>query len=653
MARLEMQKVRLAVGRNDAKALFAELHNFGNFELIETQDESLSYSEASDFEHKHMSAELDSAVEFLSAYHKPSFFRGLFEGGREYTNPKEMGVILNTYDPEPVIEKVRELQSALSANGAKKKELDEKKHALSEWTRLDGKLEDLAATETTQTYAVRAVPKVLAVAQDEIAKEPLVAVEPVSDSTMLVTCHKNSCDDIEGKLSGYELEVLDVPNESGTATEALARIEKESEALAAESEKLETEAIQLAQKELPSLKKASDAALWEMREVDTAEAQGHTERISLMYGWVPARFVDMLTTRLEEKLPAVALESVTPEENEEPPVEIQNGGLFNSFETITRLYGVPTHKDIDPTPFLSIFFFIFFGMSLSDVGYGAILMFLTGIVLWKFHLARGMKQLLTMLFFGGLGSFIVGFIFGGYLGVAPADIHPALTAIQLFDPINNPLPVFYLALGLGVVQIMFGIVLDILRTVKQKDTLNGILDNVPWLLMFFVFIFFLIASVGLFPTDINALVLAHWGNVAIGVAVLIMITKGRTGKGIFGKISSGILSLYGGVGYFSDILSYSRLLALGLATGALGFSINLIAGFAAGESLGIGTIFAVLILVLGHTLNITLSILGAFIHSARLQFVEFFGKFLTGTGRPFKAFKKEERNVILLPDTPT
>lgn len=653
MARLEMQKVQLAVRRKDAKALFAELHNFGNFELIETRDEALSYSEAGHFTHKHTSAELDSAVEFLSPYHKPSFLSGLFEGGREHTNPQEMENILRTYNPEPVTQKVHELQTALSTASAQKKQLDEKKHALSEWTRLEGRLEDLEETLNTKTYAVRGMPKVITAAHNDFSQDTLVSVRVMSDSVMLLTCHKEVSGDIEAKINRYDLEILDVPDESGTATQALGRIEKEERDLTVKSAQLEQEAAMLAQKELPNLKKASDAALWEMREVDTAEAQGHTERISLISGWVPARLADTLTVRLEETLPAVAVERVTPDDGEEPPVEIHNGGLFNSFETITRLYGVPTHKDIDPTPFLSIFFFVFFGMSLSDVGYGATLMLLTGIVLWKFHLQRGMKQLLTMLFFGGLGSFIIGFLFGGYLGVAPADIHPALTAIQLFDPIGDPLPVFYLALGLGVLQIMFGIMLDILRAIKQNQTIAGLLDNVPWLLMFLVFIFFLVASVGIFPADISALVLAHWGSAAIAVAVLIMITKGRTGKGILGKLMNGVLALYGGVGYFSDILSYSRLLALGLATGALGFSINLIAGFVGGESLGIGTIFAVIILVIGHSLNITLSILGAFIHSARLQFVEFFSKFITGTGRPFKAFKKEERNIILLPDTPT
>jgi V/A-type H+-transporting ATPase subunit I len=169
--------------------------------------------------------------------------------------------------------------------------------------------------------------------------------------------------------------------------------------------------------------------------------------------------------------------------------------------------------------------------------------------------------------------------------------------------------------------------------------------------MFVTFGAMILAMIGFFPSSINTAVNTHWGSVAIGLAVIIMITKGRHGNGIPGKITTGVLSLYDGVGYFADILSYSRLLALGLATGALGFSINLIGGFIGGDTLGISTVFMVLILIFGHTLNIVLSTLGAFINSSRLQFVEFFSKFLQGTGRPFAAFKKQERNVIILPDT--
>ena len=280
-------------------------------------------------------------------------------------------------------------------------------------------------------------------------------------------------------------------------------------------------------------------------------------------------------------------------------------------------------------------------------------MALTGVVLLRYKIQHGMKQLLTMLFFGGLGSFIVGFMFGGYLGISPEVIHPALVSLQLFNPITDPLPVFYMSLAFGFVHISFGIVLDIVRSINAKDTLNGVLNNVPWLLMFALLFTMVLAQIHLFPEAVNGFVLASWGMGALGVAVLIMVTQGRNGTNIFSKLATGVLSLYSGVNYLSDLLSYSRLLALGLATGALAFSINLIAGFIAGDSLGIGTFFAVIVLIFGHTLNVTLSVLGAFIHSARLQFVEFFSKFVTGTGRAFNAFRKKERYVIMLPETPT
>lgn len=654
MAVLSMQKIRLFVSRNDAVALLELLQDFGNIELIDnTQDEMLTPGELADFEHRHLSAQLDSAVAFLSQYHKGSFWRGMFEGNRTHTNKTELEEKVANYDPCPAIEEVQKIQKEMSSNTQEEKRLEEQLQKLHAWTRLSIPLRSITNTQNTTVFPVVGPLKTLESLKENLQEHAEVAIEDVSDTALIVIAHNDVRDEIEETILGYNLEITSFPTEGSSAKEQIAQIKKAEERVEKQREALEQKAQKLAEDHLDSLKIVSDHALWKMEQVDVAGTRPGTEFTKAVVGWVPVRVLPQLKERLEKEMPHVALEELEPEEGEEPPVEIANKGVLNPFETITRLYGVPTHTDLDPTPFLALFFFLFFGMSLSDVAYGAILMLATGTVLLRYHIDRGMKQLLTMLFFGGFGSFIIGFLFGGYLGVDPSAIHPALSAIQLFDPINNPLPVFYMALAFGFVHISFGIMLSILRSAKNGQLVMGLIDNVPWLLMFVVLLAFVLASVNLLPNALNTLVLAWWGNTAIAVAVLIAITKGMQEKGVFSKVFKGVLSLYDGVGYFSDLLSYSRLLALGLATGALAFSVNLIAGFIGGETLGLGTLFAAIILVFGHALNITLSILGAFIHSARLQFVEFFSKFLTGTGRTFKAFRKKERNVIMLPETPT
>jgi len=651
MARLEMQKVRIAVPRNEARELFALLHNFSKFELAETADDSLTRSSLEHFEHHHVAAELDTTLSFLAAYHKPGFFSALFEGARVHTNIRDIEETAREYDSRSVIHAVQEIQKKLNENEAADKELEKEAHVLFAWSRLSAPLETIRDTQYARMLPVRGSVRSLDTLRAALADEPLVELQTVDESAILIACHKSVEKNVEHIIRENELEIAELPQYGETAHAASLRVEKSREALALERKEYEASAKTIADKELSNLKKVADFALWQKQEIDAAAERPHTAYTAIVDGWVPVRHVAILTELLQKAIPTAALEKRTPLENEETPIELKNSGVFNAFETITRLYGVPSHKDLDPTPFLSVFFFLFFGFCLSDTGYGAILMTLTGIVLLKYKVEPGMKQLLTTLFFGGVGAFFFGILFGGYLGVSPAQIHPALVPLQLFDPINNPLPVFYLALVFGAIHVAFGIILDIVRNVQNGNTLGGLMDNVPWLTMFVTFGAMILAMIGFFPSSINTAVNTHWGSVAIGLAVIIMITKGRHGNGIPGKITTGVLSLYDGVGYFADILSYSRLLALGLATGALGFSINLIGGFIGGDTLGISTVFMVLILIFGHTLNIVLSTLGAFINSSRLQFVEFFSKFLQGTGRPFAAFKKQERNVIILPDT--
>jgi V/A-type H+-transporting ATPase subunit I len=304
---------------------------------------------------------------------------------------------------------------------------------------------------------------------------------------------------------------------------------------------------------------------------------------------------------------------------------------------------MPGHKDLDPTLFLAGFFFLFFGLSLTDVGYGIFLMAVATMILTLFKVAPVVRTFAKLLLFMGLGSALVGLLFGGYLGIAPESLPSWLRAIQLFDPIGNPLPVFYLALGLGVFQVMVGMFLKIYSDARNGEMMNGILDQGPWLFVFFVAIAYLGVTTGylyIIATPDQLINLIYVG------LVLVVLASGRKGKTILEKVQSAALSLYASIGYFSDILSYSRLLALGLATTALAFAVNLIAEIVSGTPV-VGPVLAIVVLVIGHLFTLAVNTLGAFIHSARLQFVEFFGKFIAGTGREFKPLKRTAEHITI------
>lgn len=654
MAQIPLHKIRFFVTKDSANELVTHLHDRGDVQIIsETPDESLVTTEQEQFDHRGHAARLESAVAFLSQYKKESDpFRPMFEGTKVVTTEKALHETVREHKTEEVLYAVHELQTRLIEIDAEIKSLNEEERTINAWERLDFPLQAITDTKSTAVFPLHGTARELDTVTEILSKELAVHTERISDSALLVVAHQSVKAVVEDIVREKEVEILRLPGVAETPKEALARIAKTREALEKEHAQRENEAATLSEKELNSLKQVAEHATWAEEKIDTAATLPHSTSVTVFDAWVPDTTWNTLESELTDTFPAIAFEKRELTEEEVPPTMIQNHGAAHPFEFITTLYGVPTHKDLDPTPFLAFFFFIFFGLSLSDVGYGITLMALTGTVLLRYKVLGGMRQLLVTLFFGGAGAFLAGILYGGYFGVNAVDVHPALVSLQLFDPIGNPMPVFYLALSMGVVQIMFGTILDIVRTAKNNDLVNGLLDNVPWLLMFLILIAFTISQVGILPEGLSSAIANNWHYAAIGAAVLISVTKARLGKGIVDMMLKGVLALYGGVNYFSDILSYSRLLALGLATSALGFSINLIAGIVGGDGIGIGTIFAILILIAGHTLNITLSTLSAFIHSSRLQYVEFFGKFLQGTGKPFQPFARKNKHTILLPEKP-
>lgn len=654
MAVLPVQKIRILTAKTDAGVLSEILQTLGVTELIPETSEDLQASQPTNFEARTRYAEVESARNFLAKYHTDGFFRTVFEGARAYTTPEEIKRLTEGYSIESIIKTVESFQSRLTNLTQEKRAIESDLRTLHTFERLDISLADIGETQLTSTLAVRGAERVIekALLDIEGAAGADTAITHISPTAILVTYLKSAHIVVEEKISTNGLEIVTLPKRNSTAAAEIARLTASLEANEAAQVTIDEEIAAVAKNELPTLQKLCDISRWESEKSDTAQSLPSTERVSVLTAWVPKMAMPAIESALTEKLPASAIEVVDHGE-EEPPTEISNESVIQPFEAVTKLYGVPFYKDLDPTPLLAVFFFVFFGLCLSDAGYGLIIMALTGIVLYKYHLDTGTKQLMTLLFFGGVGTLFAGILFGGYFGVAPADIHPALVPLQKFDPINNPLPVFYMSLVIGFVQVCFGIFLNLVRQMKLGEKKDAILDNVPWLFLFMLIAVALLNQSGFLNETLSTFLSAQQAYLFYFAAALLILTQGRKQKNPVMKLLYGLLGLYGGVNYFADVLSYSRIMALGLATGALAFSINSIASFVGGESFGISTIFMVLVLIFGHTLNIAISLLGTFINSARLQFVEFFSKFSTGTGRAFVPFKKEAQHIIILPDPPS
>ncbi len=355
-------------------------------------------------------------------------------------------------------------------------------------------------------------------------------------------------------------------------------------------------------------------------------------------GWIQKKDISKLQNRLKEHFKTYEIYFTEPKEDDQVPVALENHKFVKPFEVITELYSLPNYFELDPTPILSIFYFIFFGFCLSDVGYGAVMAFLSYLAINKLGLEGSARKFFRLLYYCGIagifGGIIVGSWFGDILNYLPSVFSSArdflIQRLALFNPTDNPIPLLILSLSLGVLQVYTGIILKFQDNVKKGKLIDGLMDQISWLFLLTGIILVLLQ--GMMAPIFGKIA---WFLLIIGVLILIL-TQGRQNKNIIMKIGSGVLSLYNITGYFSDVLSYSRLFALGLATGIIAKMFNMLATMA--DIPYVGIFLSLVILFIGHVFNLLISGLSAFIHDARLQYVEFFTKFYQAGGIPFKPF---------------
>ena len=271
-------------------------------------------------------------------------------------------------------------------------------------------------------------------------------------------------------------------------------------------------------------------------------------------------------------------------------------------------------------------------MMLADAGYGLILMILTGIVLIKQRPPKGQASLIKIVFMGGISTVIWGIIFGSYFGYSATD----LGIWCWFNPIEEPMNMLFLSLGMGVFQMCFGLGINMVAMFKQKKPLDAISGTLSW--------YFMIIGLALaFGSSlIKAIAIPAWvktvGYVLLGVGVALLMLSGALHKKGASKVTGAFASLYDIINFFSDLMSYTRIFGLGLASAVIGMVFNEIGALMMNmiPVKAIGVVVAAIVFLIGHVFNIGINALGAYVHNSRLQFVEFFGKFYTGGGRLFR-----------------
>ncbi len=363
-----------------------------------------------------------------------------------------------------------------------------------------------------------------------------------------------------------------------------------------------------------------------------------TNYIKILTCWVPNKFIKKIN-ELIKKYPQISIIFFEAQKDEDIPTVLENKKIFSPYEFITTLYGYPKTGTVDPTELLAPFFTIFFALCLSDIFYGFLLLSLWLFLRKKVHPASEYYKLIVLFKYLGIISVFIGIFLDSFLGFSLVKNFKFPLNLALFDPLNRPIDMLKFTFALGFVQVIFGLAVSAVKDFKNKEFLN-VVDSISW--MFFIISFAPIVYSLFFPLDVPQNLKNVSSKISLILFLFIVIFQSRDIKPILLKPVNIFVKAYNTIGFYADMLSYSRILALALASSAIAQTMNLlVAKLLKAELLGIKYVepaVAPLLFVGGHIFNFLMGVLGGLVHSARLQYLEFFSKFFVSGGRPIKIF---------------
>ena len=455
-----------------------------------------------------------------------------------------------------------------------------------------------------------------------------------SDKTLrylLIACHKSVKEQALSALRELGFSTVSFRGLCGTAEENDKKLEAALAALESERRGIERR-VEGFGGNRETLLEASDRAAILLRREEAKSRLIETDKVFLLEGWLPADCCTALEKALEPF--TCAVETREPAEDEYPqvPVQLRNNKLTRPLNMVTEMYSLPAYGTLDPNPLMAPFFILFYGIMMADMGYG-LLMMIASVVIGKKYRPKGTSgELFSLLGLCGLSTFIVGAMTGGFFGdfltqlVAIVSPGTVFALPKLFDPLDDLTMILIGSMALGVVQIITGMAISLIEKCRRKKFLDAFFEEITWWIVFL---------------GIALAVLKKGTTVLYLGCALVLLGPIVQGKG-WGKLTGVFGSIYNHVtGYFGDILSYTRLMALMLAGSVIAQVFNMLAAMP-------GNVIAFLIIsMLGNAMNFGLNLLGCYVHDLRLQCLEFFNKFYVDGGKPFRPMTLDTEYVDL------
>lgn len=499
---------------------------------------------------------------------------------------------------------------------------------LKPWLELDIPTDQLTGTKNTRMFTGHIKSRDYEQLTADWAGRPvrIQSLGSVRENIYFVSwAHRSVADEFLTVLRGLSFEQAAPPLSDATPKVQLERLEIEVQELNRQIKQADEDLSALGE-QLPQLRLSFESLSGLKSRQDAQDLMAHTASTSYMEGWVPSGVALPLEAAIKSEIPSAQVLISEPLTGEEPPVLLKNNGVIAPYEAVVSGFALPDYHSIDPTKVMMPFFACFFGMMVSDAGYGLVMALLIPILVKIMKPSIGARKIFWIIASGGLATIVWGALYNTWFGFSPWP--------SVFDPVNNSLPVIGVSLGIGALHLFAGLSIGAYVNFRDGKPWSALFDQFSWMM--------LVIGAGLLVLPQTA-VFGKW--LALAGAVIIVLTAGREKtKNPFKRLISGFGALYGVTGWISDLLSYIRLFGMGLATGVIGMVINQLVGMVMSSGF-IGIILGSVLFVGAHLFNAAINILGAYVHACRLQYIEFFGKFYQEGGKPFKPLRLSPRYV--------
>lgn len=670
MAVLRMQRISISALKKDRKPILEKLQALGIMEMHQIEPEGFDRTDTR--EERQISDNdvriCEQALGILEEYspEKSSLLSSL--EGRELIGKDDY---LDVEGKAGVLLETAEYITSLSRNVSEKKamiqRLSAQAESLAPWKLLGVPLTSESQDTDKTSLLLGTMPPesgqdeiyavIAGINEDDADAEPLpccvdILEEDADAKYVSVICMKDDLAAVENALRQAGFAKPAVTSEL-PPSEEIAKFKEEIERENQEIEGLSDEISGLSEYR-EELKRLSDYYRLDSEKCELIGDIPETERAFIVSGYVDERHVDAIRKTIGEKYDCnIDVEDIG--EDEDVPTVLKNNRFSSSMEGVVQSYGLPGRHEFDPTTIMSFFYVFFFGLMLSDAAYGIVMAVACGLLLWKYkRMSDGMHKQLKLFMFCGISTAFWGFMFGGFFGdaitvIAETFFHKTVVLPALwFVPLEDPMRLLIWCMGFGIIHLFTGLAIKGYEELKDGKKLDFFCDVVLWYAFLIGLLLMLIPSEIFksisqmditFPPAVNVLAKV----LAIGGALGLVLMSGRDHKNPALRIALGLYDVYGVTSWLSDVLSYSRLLALGLATGVIASVVNQMGSMAGGGA--VGAILFIIVFLIGHAMNMAINILGAYVHTNRLQFVEFFGKFYEGGGRPLEPFTQDTKYV--------